>query len=175
MIAVTLALVFARLSLLAFGGGPTVLPEMARIAVTVRHWITAREFVALFALAQAAPGPNLMISTLIGLRVGGVGGALAATLGMIGPSALLTALSVLVWDRFRTARWRRVVQAGLVPVTVGLAAASATLIARNADRSWPLALLTLAVASLAYTTRIHPLWLLAAGALLGILGLGAIG
>ena len=166
-----LFLLYAQLSLLAFGGGPTVLPEMQRQIVDVHHWMSAADFAALFALAQAAPGPNMMVSTLVGLHVAGLWGALAATLGMIGPSSLLTIGVVHLWDRFRDAPWRRAIQAGLVPVTVGLFLAAASMIALAADRSIALGLVTLAVAGLSLGTAIHPLWLLGAGALLGGAGL----
>jgi chromate transporter len=152
-----------------------VLPEMQREVVSVHGWMTAADFAALFALAQAAPGPNMLVSTLIGLRVAGIPGALAATLGMITPSSVLTLALLRTWDRFRDARWRKYVQAGLVPVTAGLFLAAALLIARAADDNLLLAALSAAVAGLAVATKLHPLWLLAAGALLGVIGLGLTG
>jgi chromate transporter len=168
---VALLLLYGQLSLLSFGGGPTVLPEMQRQIVEVHHWMTAADFAALFALAQAAPGPNMLVSTLVGLHVAGLWGALVATLGMIVPSSLLTMAVVGLWDRFRDAPWRKAVQAGLVPVTVGLFLAAATMIALSADHTIALGMLTLAVAAASLWTRIHPLWLLGAGALLGVIGL----
>lgn len=167
-----LLLLYSRLSLLSFGGGPTVLPEMQREIVDVHGWMTSADFAALFALAQAAPGPNMLVSTLIGLRVAGLPGALAATFGMIAPSSLLTLVLLRTWDRFRDAPWRRYIQAGLVPVTGGLFLAAAVLIARAADHSLALVALTAAVAALSVATRLHPLWLLAVGAVLGVIGLG---
>jgi chromate transporter len=77
-----------------------------------------------------------------------------------------------VWERFKDRPWRRYVQLGLVPMTAGLVAASAALIARASDTRWILAGITLAVAALSYRTRIHPLWLLAVGALVGLTGFG---
>lgn len=167
-----LALLYAQLSLMAFGGGPTVLPEMQRQIVEGHHWMSAADFAALFALAQAAPGPNMLVSTLVGLRVAGIPGAIVATLGMITPSSILTVAVLGVWDRFRDAPWRKLVQAGLVPVTGGLFLAAALLIALAADTSWALAALTAAVAAASVLTKWHPLWLLAAGAALGVIGLG---
>jgi chromate transporter len=167
-----LAAIFLRLSLLAFGGGNTVLPEMQREVVEVHGWMTATDFAALFALAQAAPGPNLMISTLIGLRVAGLSGALVATLGVITPSSLLTMLTVSFWQRFRDAPWRRVVQAGIVPVTTGFVAATAALITISADTGLLLGAITAAVLALSLATKLHPLWLLGAGALMGVLAAG---
>lgn len=165
-----LLVLYAELSLLSFGGGPTVLPEMQRQIVDVHHWMSAADFAALFALAQAAPGPNMLVSTLVGLHVAGLTGAVVATLGMIVPSSLLTIAVVGVWDRFRNAPWRRAVQAGLVPVTVGLFLSAATMIALAADHTLALGLLTFTVAGLSLGTAIHPLWLLGAGAMLGVIG-----
>ncbi len=100
---VGLALVFAQLSLLAFGGTNSVLPEMQRLVVTSHHWLDARDFAAMFALAQAAPGPNMMVVSLIGWRVGGLSGALVATVAVSLPSSALTYLVSGAWHRFRDA------------------------------------------------------------------------
>ena len=133
---VDLAVLYGQLSLLALGGGPTIVPEMQRQIVEVHGWMTAREFAALFALAQAAPGPNMLVATLVGLHVAGVAGALVATLGLVTPSTMLRLFALTVWERFRDAPWRRAVQAGLVPATVGLFVAAALLIAQAADPTW---------------------------------------
>ncbi len=168
-----LALVFAELSLLAFGGGNSVLPEMQRRMVEAHGWMTAAQFNALFGLAQAAPGPNMMVVTLLGWRVAGFWGALVATLAMFGPSSLVTGVALRVWERFRHAPWRRAVQAGLVPVTAGLVSAGAALITATAAGTPALAAVVAAVAALSLATRLHPLWLLGAGAVFGLLGAGS--
>jgi chromate transporter len=162
-----LAAMFGELSLLAFGGGNTIIPEMQRQVVDVHHWMSAADFSALFALSRAAPGPNLMIVTLLGWRVAGWQGALVATVCQLTPSALLTGVAAAMWQRFRQSPWRRLLQGGLVPVTIGLVGASAALVAEGADTSWSLAALTAAVALATATTRWHPLWLLALGAIIG--------
>lgn len=170
----TLALIFAELSLLSFGGGNSVLPEMQRRIVDVHGWLGAAEFNGLFGLAQAAPGPNLMIVTLLGWRLDGFWGAVVATLAMFGPSSLLTALALRLWDRFRDAPWRAAVQRGLVPITAGLVASGAALIATGAAATPALAAVTAGVAALSVWTKLHPLWLLALGAVAGMAG-GALG
>jgi len=162
---------FAGLSLVAFGGANAVIPEIQREAVDVNHWMTAREFAALFAIAQAAPGPNFMISTLVGWKAAGVPGALVATAAMCAPSCLLTFGIVKVWDRYRDAWWRAAIGAGLAPVTVGLVGASAWLLTRAADLQWRLALVTAVTAMVTYFTRLNPLWCLAAAGGLGLAGL----
>jgi chromate transporter len=107
-----LAMVFAQFSLLAFGGANAVLPEMQRQVVEVHHWMSAQEFAALFALAQAAPGPNMMVVSLIGWRVAGFWGALVTTGAVAAPASILTFLVSLVWHRCRDAEWRKAVQYG---------------------------------------------------------------
>jgi chromate transporter len=166
-----LARVFGQLSLVAIGGVMPILPEMQRQVVDVHHWMGAREFTALFALAQAAPGPNMLISTLVGWRVAGLAGAVVATLGMVGPPAVLAYATTRVWQRFREAGWRRQVQAGLTPVTVGLVTAAAALFCATTSTGIATALLTAAATGMLLTTRLNPLWILAAGALLGVVGL----
>jgi len=110
----TLALIFTQLSLLAFGGGNSILPEMHRQIVDVQHWMTAQEFGALFALAQAAPGPNLMVVPLVGWHVAGWAGVLVTSAAKFGPSSVLTYFVLHLWNRFKDRPWRRIVQAGLV-------------------------------------------------------------
>ena len=167
-----LALIFTELSVLAFGGGNTILPEMQRQVVDVHHWMTARQFGALFALAQAAPGPNMMVVPLVGWHVAGLAGMLVSSLAKFGPSSIITGIALQLWDRFRDRPWRRTVQAGLVPVTAGLVTASAVVITQASASSWSLALISALVAIATTATRIHPLLALAAGGLLGLIGFG---
>lgn len=169
---VALAAIFGQLSLLAFGGGNTILPEMQRQVVDVHHWMSAPAFSALFALAQAAPGPNMMIVSLVGWHVAGWPGLLVASVAKFGPSSCVTMLALHAWERFRHRPWRRYVQQGMMPVTAGLVIASAVLIAQASNRSAVQWGITAACAVLAYRTRIHPLWLLAAGAMIGVTGFG---
>ncbi|MGY4567576.1 chromate transporter [Bradyrhizobium pachyrhizi] len=169
---VTLALIFAELSLLAFGGGNTILPEMQRQVVDVHHWMTAQEFGALFALAQAAPGPNMMVVPLVGWHVAGFSGVLVTSLAKFGPSSLVTGFALRLWERFKDRPWRRTVQAGLVPVTAGLVTASAVVITHASASSWGTILIAVGVAIATTATRIHPLVALAAGAVLGLSGIG---
>ena len=161
---------FALLSLLAFGGANAVVPEMHRQAVDLHHWMTGSQFAALFAISQAAPGPNFMISTLVGWKAAGLPGALVATLAMCAPSCLLTFWVAKVWDNSRETRWRVLAVATLAPLTVGLVTATAYLLVRGADRNWRLAVVTLTVAVVAYRSRLNPLWLLGGAAALGLTG-----
>jgi chromate transporter len=167
-VAVALALIFSQLSLLAFGGGNTIVPEMQRQIVEVHHWITPETFSALFALSQAAPGPNLMIIPLLGWHIAGWQGMAMSALAGLGPPALLTILVMSVWERFREKPWRRIVQTGIVPVSIGLVASSAVLITISADRTWYLAAISAVCAVVAINTRVHPMWILLVGGLAGI-------
>ena len=166
-----LLLIYGHLSLLAVGGVVSVLPEMQRQVVDVHGWMDAQEFAALFALAQAAPGPNMLVATLVGWRVAGFPGALMATLGMIGPSSVLTWFTFRAWHRFRDRPWRRMVQAGLVPVTVGLVVAAAGLIAASTVHGTGTALVLAATVAALLGTKLHPLLLLAGGAAAGASGI----
>lgn len=168
----SLAIIFTQLSLLAFGGGNTILPEMQRQVVEVHHWMTAETFSSLFALGQAAPGPNLMIVTLVGWHVAGWMGVLVTTVAKFGPSSIVTILAVHAWERFKDKPWRRMVQVAITPITAGLFLASAVVITRASVHTWTLGLITAVCAFLAVKTRIHPLWLLAAGSLVGLTGIG---
>ncbi|MFJ9450134.1 MULTISPECIES: chromate transporter [unclassified Herbaspirillum] len=166
---IALGLIFSELSVLAFGGGNTILPEMQRQVVEVHHWMTAEDFSALFALGQAAPGPNLMIVTLVGWHVAGFYGMLVTTIAKFGPSSLVTILMLHVWERFKDRPWRRHVQSGLLPVTAGLVAASAALIAHASISNGILAAITAATVIIALKTKLHPLWLLFGGAMAGMI------
>ncbi len=165
-----LALDFGLLSLIAIGGGMAVLPEMQRIAVDTHGWMTAATFADLFALAQAAPGPNILVVSLIGWQVAGLAGAAVATIAVTVPTSVLTYWFARVWERYRDARWRKAIQRGLGPVTVGLMLAAAYLITRAADETLAAYALTAVTAAVVLSTRLHPLWLIASGAALGLVG-----
>jgi chromate transporter len=162
-----LALIFAELSLLGFGGGNTILPEMQRQVVEIHGWMTAEQFSALFALAQSAPGPNMMIAPLIGWQVAGLAGLTVTTIATFAPSSILIGVVMGLWRRFKDKPWRRVVQDGLVPITVGLVSASAAVLVTTSDTSWGLALITVAAAGLGMVKRVHPLLVLLGGAVGG--------
>jgi chromate transporter len=165
-----LAMDFSVLSLIAVGGAITVLPEMHRSVVEVHGWMSGAQFAELFALAQAAPGPNILVVSLIGWKVAGLAGAVVATAAVCGPSCVLTFTVSRIWQRFRGAHWRKAVEDGLVPVTVGLLLAGGYLITLAADHSWSGFAVTAATAGVVLTTRIHPLWLFGAAGLIGLAG-----
>jgi chromate transporter len=165
-----LFLQFAILSFFAIGGASSAVPEMHRQTVEVTQWVTERQFSELFAVAQAMPGPNVMFVALLGHFIAGVPGAVVATVAMCGPTCFLAYGVSRVFERFRNARWRIAIQAGLVPVTVGLIAASALIIARAADHDWAGFAITAATFAFVYWTRLSPLVAFACAALLGLGG-----
>jgi chromate transporter len=167
----TLAGHFALLSLFAIGGANAAIPEMHRLAVDVMGWMTDRQFTDMFAIAQVTPGPNVIVVTLIGYHVAGLPGALVSTLAMCGPTCLAAYWIGGTWERFKHAKWRIAIQAGMVPIAIGLMAASAFVIARAADHNLVAATITVATACITFWTKLNPLWLLGAAALLGLAGL----
>jgi chromate transporter len=167
---VTIFVYFAALSLFAVGGANAAIPEMHRISVDMMHWMNDRQFADSFAIAQLSPGPNVMVVTLIGYHVAGLAGGAVATVAMCGPTCLLSFFAARAWDRFKDAPWRVAVQAGMVPVSLGLIGASAFVLARAADKYIYAGVVTALTVAVASFTRINPLWLFAAGGLLGLSG-----
>lgn len=169
-LAIELFLEFALLSCVAFGGATALLPEMHRVVVENHHWLDDATFTHLYAIAQAAPGPNVLVVTLIGWEIAGLAGALAATLAMCLPMSILIYLLIDRWEGFAGARWQKAISLGVAPLAVGLIFSGATLIAQAAGFgwvAWGLVMLTV-VANL--RLKLHPLWFIAAGAGLGLLG-----
>jgi chromate transporter len=161
---------FALLSLFAVGGANAAIPEMHRIAVEVMHWMNDRQFADMFAIAQVSPGPNVIIVTLIGYHVAGLSGAAVATVAMCGPTCVLAFMVARTWDRFKDAHWRKAIQAGLVPVSIGLIGASAFVLARTADNNIYAGAITAITAIVAYATKVNPLWVFLGGGILGLSG-----
>jgi chromate transporter len=161
---------FFVLSLLSIGGANAVIPEIQLRVVETHHWMTNEDFAQLFALSQAAPGPNVLIVSLVGWKVAGVLGGVVAMLAMSGPSSLLTYAVAHVWERWRDAPWRIAIQRGLAPITVGLILSSGYILIRAADQSWSAYAVSGATLLLALRARLHPLWMLAVAAVLGAAG-----
>jgi chromate transporter len=166
-----LASVFGKVGLIAVGGVITVLPEIQHEVVDIHHWMDARTFAGLFALAQASPGPNMLVVTLVGWRVAGLAGAVVASTALMAPPAVLAFAMGSIWRRFRGLRALAVVQAGLTCVTVGLIAAAALLLVENAVSTVGAGILLAIASAVTMFTRLNPMWLLLVGAVVGALGL----
>lgn len=168
MILWTLVIVFTQLSVLAFGGGNAILPEMQHQVVTVHQWMTAEQFSSLFAMAQAAPGPNMMIVPLVGWHVAGPAGLLVTSLAKFGPSSIITVYVLKFWQRFKDHPLLARFEKALKPITVGLVLVSAWLIADASAQNALLILIVILTAILGMFKKVHPLWVMALGAGLGI-------
>ena len=180
---------YLSLSLLAVGGAIGTAPAMHRYLVIDRQWLTEPQFGSSIALAQAAPGPNVLFVALMGWNVGlNAGGGPAAgwrayalallgagitMLGMLLPSGVLTYTATRWAHRNRTRRSVRAFKAGMAPIVIGLLLVTGWLLTGAHDqpaRDAPLWLLTAATTLIVWRTRLHLLWLIGAGALLGALG-----
>ncbi len=162
---------FAVLSLLSFGGVNVVLPDAHRFVVELHHWLSDQEFADFFAIAQAAPGPNFLMFGLIGWKVAGLFGAIMATLAIAVPAGTVAYVVGGLWLRFRDQPWRRAVQAGLAPITIGLVFSSGYVLSTAADHDWTTFAITAVTATVALGTDFNPLWIFAAAGMLGMLGL----
>lgn len=180
---------FMALSLLAIGGAITVAPDMHRYLVLQQGWISDADFTTAIALSQAAPGPNVLFVALLGWQVGlqsgggPAGGWLAWAWGLVGvvvsmvaillPSSLLSYNAARWAHRHRDRRAAKAFRAGMAPVVIALLIATGWLLVAVHDqpaRDWPLWLLTAVCALLVWRTRLHLLWMIGAGALLGAAG-----
>jgi len=115
-----LVLVFTPLSLLSLGGGQSVIADINKQVVDLHGWISQADFVDLFAISRAAPGPGSLLSTLIGWRVDGWTGALVASLAYFVPSSLIAFAVSRIWNRYRGRPWQGALEQGLAPLATGL-------------------------------------------------------
>lgn len=165
---------FALLSLAAVGGGVIMLaPDMHRYVVDAHHWITAEQFAAAYAIAQAAPGPNMLFVTLVGWQVAGWAGALGATLAIIVPPALLTLIVIRLAKGSsggRIGRFGRAVKSGLAPLSIGLLVAGGWVLLAAGDGGWRAVFVVALTIAAVMRTKWNPVWLIVAGAAAGMLG-----
>jgi chromate transporter len=173
---------YLSLSLLAIGGAIAMIPDMHRFLVDQNLWLTDAQFNASVAIAQAAPGPNVLFIALMGWNVGmnaggvlyGLLGIALAMTGMLIPSSVLTYNATQWGHRNRNLRGVRAFKQGMAPIVVGLLVATGLILASASGKSlnhWPLWLLAGVSALICWRTKLHILWLLAAGAALGWFGL----
>jgi len=180
---------FLSLSLLAVGGAIILAPDIHRFLVDENQWLTEQQFSSSIALAQSAPGPNVLFVGLMGWNVGlnagaGLGGGwisvalsalgmLISLLGIMLPSSVLTYTTTRWAHKHRDNRGVRAFKLGMAPVVIALLVSTGWLLTASHNdpiRDWPLWVLTLVAMGLVWRTRIHLLWLIGAGALLGALG-----
>jgi chromate transporter len=172
---------YLGLSLLAVGGAITTAPDMHRYLVDERLWLTDPQFSASIAIAQAAPGPNVLFIALLGWNVGlNAGGLPTAFLGMalamVGimiPSTTLTYLAARWGHQNRELRGVRAFKQGMAPIVVALLVATGWILATGSSyqsRDWPVWAIAIVSALIVWRTRLHLLWLLGAGAVIGWMG-----
>jgi chromate transporter len=165
---IQLALYFALLSCIAFGGLPSVLPEMQRFVVNVKGWTSAEDFIRLFAIAQAAPGPNILFASVVGWKVAGPVGAVVALASISGPAAVISWYVSALWEKHREAPWRIALQRAMAPLVVGLILSGGYVLATPSTvPDWRLWLIAGATATAMLATKLNPLWFLAAGGAAG--------
>ena len=162
-----LALYFALLSLISVGGMPSVMPEMQRFVVDLKGWLTPEEFIQAFAVGQAAPGPNVLIASLIGWKVAGLAGAVVALGAFCLPAAVVAWWVSGLWDRFKDSPWRLAVQRAIAPIVVAMILSGGVILATPGAPDWRLWLIAGATAAAVVASKLNPLWLLAAGGLFG--------
>ena len=161
-----LAWTFFQLSFLCIGAGISAIPEMQRQVITIHGWLTPREFMDGFALAQVTPGAAMLVSTFIGFRVSGVPGALVATAAIFLPTSLLAWVIARRWHALEGRPWTAAIERALAPLGIGLMAASVYTVVRSAVTDLATAALA-AVATLILAGRRLPTWavVLSAGAI----------
>jgi len=161
---------FMLLSLLAVGGAITTAPDMQRFIVGDKHWLSDAQFTASVALAQAAPGPNVLFVAVIGWNVGGLAGVAATMFGSLLPSTTL-ALAATRWGAARKeARGVRAFTGGMAPLTIGLLLATGWVLTEPARHHPGTTVLVVATVALMLRTKISPMWPIAAGAVAGVFG-----
>jgi chromate transporter len=165
-----LSMHLALFSIMAVGGGLVLIaPEVRQFVVDDKHWLLGEQFAAAYAIAQAAPGPNLLFISLVGWLVGGWPGAICGTLAVILPSTALT-LAIVKWKSEQLgSRLSRAVGNAFAPMSVGLLGATAWLFMQASNADWRADVLTALSALIVLRTRINPVALIAAGATIGIM------
>jgi chromate transporter len=165
---------FAVLSVLAVGGAIATAPDMHRYVVADHGWISDAQFSSSIAIAQAAPGPNILFVAVIGWNVAGAWGALATMAGILLPSSVLAMLATRWGTQRRDTRAVRAFTTGMAPLTLGLLLSTGWILADPfvrppAHRLGALVLIAVSVWAMS-RTKISPLWLIALGAVAGMLG-----
>ncbi|AKD25932.1 Chromate transport protein ChrA [Polynucleobacter duraquae] len=166
----SLFLKLSAFSLIAFGGVNALLPSLLKLSVYQEQWIDLQTFADYFAIAQAAPGPNFMTVTLIGWHVYGVLGALIATFAIAWPSSILVYHLQRLILGMKDVQKKKSIQYAAAALAIGLVLSSAWQIALQINHSYAAYVLTIVTIGVTVLTRWHPLYLIALGAALGMIG-----
>jgi len=160
--------VFLKIGTLIWGGGFAAIPFIQHEVVEVRHWLTAKEFIDGVALGQMTPGPVAITATFIGFRVGGILGALVATVAVFVPSFLLLLGLIHVYRRVRDHPLVKGFLSGVMPAVVGMLLSATVFIARNAVTGPATALIGLLSLAVLLRFKTDPIWLVLGGGALGL-------
>jgi chromate transporter len=161
--------VFAYLSILTVGGGMAAFPEMKILTVDVHKWLTFPQLIHLYSVGQMAPGPNMMMIVSIGQWAGGILGAIAVLGAFFGPTAVLAFMVAKAWKKLEKWPWRRSIQQGLAPVSIGLLLAGCFSMAKGAITGTETAAIAVAVLLILMQYKVNPALLVLASAGVGIL------
>ena len=162
---------FMVLSLLAVGGAITTAPDMQRYLVGEQGWMSDAQFTTGVAIAQAAPGPNILFVAVMGWHVAGLAGVLATMLGIMGPSSVLAFIVGRYGQRRADAIGLRAFTAGLTPLTLGLLLSTGWVLTAPTRHQWVAVALVIGAVVVSVRSKISPMWLIAAGAVVGALAL----
>lgn len=160
--------VFAYLSLLTVGGGMAAFPEMKVLTVDVHKWLTFPQLIHIYSVGQMAPGPNMMMIVVIGQWAGGFLGAIVTILAFFGPTALLAFVVGKGWRKLDKWPWRKSIQQGLAPVSIGLLLAGCFTMAKGAITGVETGALAVGALLILLQYKINPALLILAGAIIGI-------
>ena len=154
---IALAVIIAPLSLVAIGGASGIYAPLQHQTVDVYHWLTAREFLEMFAIARITPGPGSMITTLIGWKVAGLAGALVATLALYVPACIGCFFTARVWNKYRGTQWHTAIETALRPVAAGIVGGATVVLLRLAETG-PISWIVVGLASIIFVLmpRLHP-------------------
>jgi chromate transporter len=160
--------VFAYLSLLTVGGGMAAFPEMKLLTVDVHKWLTFPQLIHIYSVGQMAPGPNMMMIVVIGQWAGGLLGAVVTILAFFGPTAVLAFIVGRGWRKLEKWPWRKSIQEGLAPVSIGLLLAGCFTMAKGAITGVETGALAVGTLLILLQYKINPALLVVAGAIIGI-------
>ena len=162
---------FSLLSMLAVGGAITTAPDMQRWLVGQQGWMDDAQFTTGVAIAQAAPGPNILFVAVMGWQVAGVAGVLATMVGIMGPSSLVAMAVGRFGQRRADSLALRAFTAGLTPLTLGLLLSTGWVLTAPTRHEWIAGVLVLGTVVVSVRSQLSPMWLIAAGAVVGALAL----
>jgi chromate transporter len=160
--------VFGVLSVLGFGGGNAIVPQMFTDVVTQHHWITPVEFSRFYALSRLAPGPAMTVSALVGFAVAGFTGACVAAVAMFLPAAVFVYVLAHAWDRFHDHPGRKIFARAMIPIVLGLSWVGAVILGRGALDGPLTIVIALIAAGLMLRTKLNTALVVALAGVAGI-------